>query len=265
RGFQLADLPASSLRPLELQASSALFLAASLTIAMSRCCTATELINKRIYSSCLLSLLLSLIVFALFRGVTSSCALLMCSLVASLLWIRLPHFRSQRFSFVFLVAFAAILLSIMVDLRFFLLKYLLLPFISADMTNGRHEILSSWLFSFGASPPVFFGSQPGVPFDFFAHNLILDSMIKDGLLAAASLLLFIVVTFVYLLIDYIKALDKYSFLCFTLFVLMSIPAVLQPVQFSHAFAFLLSIVAVGVLTSMSVHQSSFNVLTAEES
>lgn len=265
RGFQLADLPASSLRPLELQGSSALFLSASLTISMSSCCAANEPTNKRILYSSLLSLLLSLIVFALFRGVTASCAVLMSSLVASLLWIKLPNFRSQRFSFAFLALFAALLLSIMVDLRFFILKYLLAPFISTDMTNGRHDIFSSWLVLFGASPPVFFGSQPGVPYDFFAHNLIVDSLIKDGLLAASSLLLFLVVTFTYLLIDFIHVPSRYSFLNLTLFILLTIPALLQPVQFSHAFAFLLSIASVGILTSMSVHQPPFTPCPMDES
>ena len=129
------------------------------------------------------------------------------------------------------------------------MKFLVVPLYSSDIANGRAALLRSWFVDFGQENPLLVGAQPSVPADFFAHNLIFDSLIKDGSLAASSLLLFSISIFCCLLCNLFKNPDKRAILALSQLCLMAIPALLQPVQFAHAFAFLLSISTSGILVA----------------
>ena len=253
-GFLLYASPASSLRPLEIQGSSGIFLLTSIIIT-AHFLSPNVHVNKRSYFYIsTFSLLLALAGFVCFRGLTSSAALL-----ANLLSMSILHFftivrRMHPFLLVSACSVFAFVLSLFVDFRFLILRYILAPFVSGDIGNGRLTLLHRWLADHGQSPPALLGPHSSVPIDFFAHNLFLDSLIKDGILAASALLLYCTLSFVFLVRDFCRYYDKYRFLNLLLFLLMSVPALLQPVQFAHAFCFLLSIATVGVLTSMSVGQ-----------
>ena len=245
----LADFPASSLRPIEIQASSGGFL----LIAIINCCLFSYYSGDRkrfnpafLYS---LSLSLSLISFASFRGVTSG-SVFVLNVVSVFIILVLPVIRRLGLFLIGLsVAFSSMALTLILDFRFLFLKFLVVPLYSSDIANGRATLLSSWVASYGQERPVLVGAQPSVPADFFVHNIVFDSLIKDGYLAASSLLLFGVFTFFFLLRHLSKGYEMRSFLCVLQFCLMAIPALLQPVQFSHAFAFILSIATVGILVS----------------
>ena len=245
----LADSPASSLRPIEIQASSGGFL----MIAIINCCLSGFSIGdrKRLYSISLyiLSLALSLISLACFRGATSA-SVFVLNVVSIFLLFVLPVIR--RFG-LFIIglsgAFSILVLTLMLDFRFLFLKFIVVPLYSSDIANGRAALLSGWIANYGQEGPLLVGSQPSVPADFFAHNIIFDSLIKDGSFAASSLILFGVSIFFFLLRDLSKGYEARSFLNVLQFCLMAIPALLQPVQFSHAYAFLLSISTLGILVS----------------
>ena len=245
----LADSPASTLRPIEIQASSAGFL----LMAIINCClfNYSSKGHKRFYQIFLyvLSLAFSLISFACFRGATSA-SVFVLNVVSIFIILVLPVIR--RFN-LFLIgtslAFSALGLSLVLDFRFLFLKFLVLPLYSSDTANGRATLLSSWIANYGQERPVFVGAQPSVPPEFFAHNIIFDSLIKDGSLAASSLLLFCALTFFFLLKHLSKGYGTRGCLNVLQFCLMTLPALLQPVQFSHAFAFILSIATLGILVS----------------
>ena len=245
----LADSPASSLRPIEIQASSGGFL----LIAIINCCLFVRSSGRRrgFYpiSLYILSFALSLISLACFRGATSAFVFVL-NVFSILIIFVMPVIR--RFS-VFIVglsvAFSALALALILDYRFLFLKLLVAPLDSSDFANGRAALLSTWIVNYGQDRPGLVGAQPSVPADFFAHNIIFDSLIKDGSLAASSLFLFGVCTFFFLLLHLSKGYEMRSFLGVLQFCLMAIPALLQPVQFSHAFAFLLSIATLGILLS----------------
>jgi len=250
----LADSPASSLRPIEIQASSGGFL----LIAIINCCLFdySSGDRKRFSSVSLyiLSLALSFISLACFRGVTSAFVFIF-NVFSIFIVFALPVIR--RFSLFIAglsLASAALALTLFLDFRFLFLKFLVAPLYSSDIANGRTALLSSWIANYGQERPLLIGAQPSVPADFFAHNVIFDSLIKDGSLAASSLLLFGVFAFFYLLRHLFKGYETCSFLCVLQFCLMAIPALLQPVQFSHAFAFLLSIATLGILVSWPKRQ-----------
>ena len=247
--LHLSDSPASSLRPIEILASSGGFL----LIAIINCClfTFSSGDRKRLYqiSLYILSLALSLISFSCFRGVTSA-SVFVLNVVSTFLLFVLPVIRRFGLLIVGLfIAFSSLALTLVVDFRFLLLKFLVVPLASSDIANGRAALLNSWIANYGQERPLLLGAQPFVPADFFAHNIIFDSLIKDGSFAASSLLLFGVSIFFFLLRHLSKGYEARSFLNFLQFCLMAIPALLQPVQFSHSFAFLLSISTLGILVS----------------
>ena len=246
---QLAESPASSLRPIEIQASSGGFL----LIAIINCCLFNKLSgnHKRLYPVFLyiLSLGLSLISFACFRGATSA-SVFVFNFVSIFLLFVLPVIRRISLFLIGLsVTLSAIVLTLILDFRFLFLKFLVVPLYSSDIANGRLALLSRWITEYGKESPLLIGAQPSVPADFFSHNIIFDSLIKDGSLAASSLLLFALSISLFLLQDLFKGYEIFSFLNLLQFCLMAIPALLQPVQFSHAFAFLLSISTLGILVS----------------
>ena len=251
----LADSPASSLRPIEIQASSGAFL----VVALINSCLFRKFSGdaNRLYkiSIFILSLALSLISLACFRGVTSA-SVLVLNIVSAILLLT-PSVNSSRFG-LFLIgltmAFSALALTLILDFRFLFLKFLVVPLYSSDIGNGRAVLLKSWIVSYGREPPLLIGAQPSVPTDFFAHNIVVDSLIKDGSVAASSILLFGIVVFFCLSRRLFEEFDKRGFLNLLQFCLMTIPALLQPVQFSHAFAFLLSISTLGILVSRPVDQ-----------
>lgn len=254
-GFLLSTSPDSSLRPYEIQASSGIFFLTALAISQeSRHSIAS---SKYTLKSCasryiLLSVVvLSMISFICFRGITSASALLSSTASLCILYLvpRMHNYGGLKtliLSAVFVLGVSRVL-----DFRFFVLKYIVSPFVSHDIANGRLNILRSWIVDYSGEPIRLIGSQPNVPVDFFAHNLILDSMIKSGLIPAATIFLFCTLSFVYLLRDCLKFFDKYRFLNLFVFCLLAIPSLLQPVQYSNAFAFLLAISTVAILTSMS--------------
>ena len=245
----LAQSPASSLRPIEIQASSGGFL----LIAIANCCLSTLSSGdrKKLYpiSLYILSLALSLISLACFRGATSA-SVFVLNVVSIFLVFVLPVIRRFGLFIIGLsVAFSILALTLMLDFRFLFLKFLVSPFYSSDLANGRASLLRSWIANYGQENPLLVGAQPSVPSDFFVHNIIFDSLIKDGSLAASSLLLFGISTFFFLLRHLSKGYEMCGFLGVLQFCLMAIPAQLQPVQFSHAFAFLLSIATLSILVS----------------
>ena len=247
--MHLSDSPASSLRPIEIQASSAGFL----LIAIINCClfTFSSGDRKRLcpISLYIFSLVLSLISFACFRGITSA-SVFVLNVVSTFLLLVLPVIRRFGLFMVGLfVAFSALALTLILDFRFLLLKLLVVPLESSDIANGRAALLNSWIANYGQEPPLLLGAQPSVPVDFFAHNIIFDSLIKDGSLAASSLLLFGVSILFFLLRHLSREYETLSFLNVLQFCLMATPALLQPVQFSHAYAFLLSVAALGIIVS----------------
>lgn len=247
--MQIADSPASSLRPIEIQAASGGFF----LIAIINCCLFgnTSGDQKRLYPIALytFSLVLSLFSLACFRGVTSA-SVFVLNLASIFLLYVLPTIRRFGLFLIGLsVAFSALALTLIIDFRFLLLKFLVVPLHSSDIANGRAALLRRWFVDYGQEHPLLIGAQPSVPADFFAHNLIFDSLIKDGSLAASSLLLFGVSIFFILLRHLSKGFDTRSFLNILQFCLMALPALLQPVQFSHAFAFLLSIATLGIIAS----------------
>lgn len=251
----LADSPASSLRPIEIQASSGGYL----LIAIMNCCLFTNSSGHRtrLYpaSFYIFSLALSLISLTCFRGVTSA-SVFVLNLVSIFLLFVLPVIR--RFSLFLIglsVGVSALALTLITDFRFLFLKFLVVPLYSSDLANGRAALLRSWFADYGLEHPLLVGNQPSVPADFFAHNIIFDSLIKDGSLAASSLLLFCVSIFFFLVRHISKGYETRSFLNILQFCLMAIPALLQPVQFSHAFAFLLSISTLGILVSWPYGQT----------
>ena len=247
--IHLSDSPASTLRPIEIQASSAGFL----LIAIFNCCLSTLPGKERIrlypISLYILSLALSLISFACFRGVTSATVFALNVFSTYLLFVLPVVRRFGLFTLGLFGAFSALALTLILDFRFLLLKFLVVPLDSSDIANGRAALLNSWIANYGHEPPLLLGAQPSVPVDFFAHNIIFDSLIKDGSLAASSLLLFGVSIFFFLLRHLSKGYETRSFLNVLQFCFMAIPALLQPVQFSHSYAFLLSIAALGILVS----------------
>lgn len=251
KGFQFADLPASSLRPLEFQASSGVFLLTAMSNAASF--TLSTRRHKRylpVHIS-IVSLVLSLIAFICFQGATSALGFLL-NLVSVFILYAIPSIR--RFSsFLFgALAFCFVFaLTLVLDFRFLFLKFLVVPIFSNDIANGRASLLRAWITDFGQESPPYIGSQSSVPADFFTHNIVLDSLIKDGSIAASSLLLFGLVVFLCLFRDLLDRFDGCRLLNFLQFCLMTIPALLQPVQFAHAFAFLLSIATLGILISSS--------------
>ena len=245
----LADAPASSLRPIEIQASSGGFF----LMAIINSCFFNNLYGARkrfyIIPPYTLSLALSLISFACFRGATSA-SVFVLNIVSMFFLFALPVLR--RFSLALIglsVAFSALALTLILDFRFFFLKFLVVPLYSSDIANGRAALLRSWFADYGQEPPLLIGPQPSVPDDFFAHNIIFDSLIKDGSLAASSILLFGVVIFLCLLRNLSEGSEVRNLLGVLQFCLMAIPALLQPIQFSHAFAFLLSISTLAILVS----------------
>ena len=244
----LAGSPASSLRPLEIQASSGLFL---LTAISNYCLFQDSCRDQKEpfpISISLLSLTLSLISLACFRGVTSA-SVLVLNFVSVFLFV-LPVIR--RFSLLLIgltIAFCTLALTLILDFRFLFLKFIFVPLFSSDIANGRAVLLKNWIAGYGQEPPLLVGAQPSVPADFFAHNIIFDSLIKDGSLAASSMFLFGVVVFFCLLRRLSGGFEICRFLNALQFCLMAIPALLQPVQFSHAFAFILSISTFGILVS----------------
>ena len=245
----LADSPASSLRPIEIQASSGGFL----LIALINCCLSGLFIGhrKRLYSISLyiLSLALSLISLACFRGATSA-SVFVINVVSIFLLFVVPVIRRFGLFIIGLFgAFSILVLTLMLDFRFLFLKFIVVPLYASDIANGRAALLSSWIANYGQESPLLVGAQPSVPADFFAHNIIFDSLIKDGSFAASSLLLFGISILFFLLRHLSKGYETHSFLNVLQFCLMAIPALLQPVQFSHAYAFLLSISTLGILVS----------------
>ena len=250
----LADSPASSLRPIEIQASSGGFL----LIAIINCCLSSYSYGdrKRLYLLPLyiLSLALSLISLACFRGATSA-SVFVLNLASIFLLLVLPVIRNISLLLIGLFVFSsALALTLILDFRFLFLKFLVVPLFSSDFANGRAALLSSWIADYGQQQPLLVGAQPSVPEDFFAHNIIFDSLIKDGSLAASSLLLFGILIFFFLLRHLSNGYEIRALLCVFQFCLMAIPALLQPVQFSHAFAFLLSIATLGILVSCPSRQ-----------
>ena len=256
RGFFLLDLPASSLRPLEIQASSSIFLMTSMVILSSL--QSSFIRSERNYSLYLniTSFSLSFLSFVCFRGAASASCLAV-NIIALLLLFFLP-LMSTYGSFVSLlpIALVVLVLSLVLDLRFVFLKYVVTPFVANDLGNGRLNLLQSWITDYGHEPLRVIGAQPNVPLDFFAHNLIIDSMIKDGLVTASALLLFGSTAFLFLLCDLFRDFNKYTVLSLSLFIFMALPAFVQPVQFAHAFSFLISISTVAILTSLSVESPS---------
>jgi len=245
----IAHAPASSLRPIEIQASSGGFL----LIAIINCCLSpfSSGDRKRFGPICpyILSLALSTISLACFRGVTSA-SVFALNVLSTFLICVLPVIR--RFSLFLVglfVAFSALALTLILDFRFLFLKFLVVPLESSHIANGRAALLNSWISNYGQQRPLLIGAQPSVPADFFAHNIIFDSLIKDGSLAASSLLLFGVLICFFLFRHLSKVYETRSFLNVLQFCFMVIPALFQPVQFSHAFSFLLSISALGILVS----------------
>ena len=118
--MNLAESPASTLRPIEIQASSGGFL----LIAILNCCLFTHSSGdrKRTYPASLyvLSLSLSLISFACFRGVTSA-SVFVLNLVSIVTVFVLPVIR--RFGVYIIgasLAFSALFLSLILDFRFVL-------------------------------------------------------------------------------------------------------------------------------------------------
>ena len=252
RGFLLSDSPASSLRPLEIQASSSIFWMTSIVIFASSQFSFSR--SLRCYSLYLniLSFSLSFFSFVCFRGAASASCLAM-NIFTMLVLFFLPLMRAYGpFVSVFPLALVMLVLSLMLDLRFVFLKYIILPFVTDDLGNGRLNLLQSWIIDYGHEPLRLIGAQPTVPPDFFSHNLILDSLIKDGLVPASALLLFGLTAFLFLLRDLLQDINKYTVLSLSLFVLMTLPSLVQPVQFAHAFSFLVSISTVAVLTSLSL-------------
>ena len=250
----LADSPASSLRPIEIQASSGGFLVIAIinSYLFQQSIRDQKRLNPIFVS--ILSLALSLISLASFRGVTSA-SVFVLNLVSAFLLFALPVIR--RFS-LFLtgltLAFSALALTLILDFRFLFLKFLVVPLYSSDIANGRAVLLKNWIAGYGQEHPLLVGAQASVPADFFAHNIIFDSLIKDGSLAASSILLFGIVVFFCLVRRLSERFEMRSFLNALQFCLMAIPALLQPVQFSHAFAFLLSISTFGILVSSPAGQ-----------
>ena len=229
------------------QASSGGFL----LIAILNCCLFAHSSGDRKNTASLyvLSLSLSLISFACFRGVTSA-SVFVLNVVSIVTVFVLPVIR--RFGVYIIgasLAFSALFLSLILDFRFLFLKFLVVPLYSSDIANGRAALLRSWIANYGQERPLLVGAQSSVPAEFFAHNIIFDSLIKDGSLAASSLLLFGVFTFFFLLRRLAKGYETCGFLNLLQFCFMALPALLQPVQFSHAFAFLLSIATLGILVS----------------
>ena len=153
------------------------------------------------------------------------------------------------------LAFVVLVLSLVLDLRFVFLKYIVSPFVTNDLGNGRLDLLQSWINDYGHEPLRVIGAQSTVPLDFFAHNVIVDSLIKDGLVPASALLLFGATAFIFLLRDVLQDFNKYTVLNLSLLILMSLPALVQPVQFAHSFSFLVSISTVAILTSLSLGSS----------
>ena len=245
----LVDSPASSIRPLELQASSGVFF---LTAINTYCLFQNPIGDqKRLYPAFLtiVTAVLSLISFSCFRGITSGSVFLLNIVSVFSLYV-LPGIRRYNLFLIGLsIAFSALALTPILDFRFFFLKLLVNPIFSNDIANGRVALLNRWLSEYGEEPPLLVGAQSSVPADFFAHNVIFDSIIKDGTLAASSIFLFALVLSFFLLRNLFQRHDMRSFLNALQFFLMAIPALLQPVQFSHAFAFLLSISTFGILAS----------------
>ena len=245
----LADSPASSLRPMEIQVSSAGFLLAALlncSLLRSPIGARNRLCTISLYTC---SLVLSLISLACFRGATSASVFIL-NLVSIFFLFVLPVLqRSNPFLIVLFATVSSLALTLILDFRFLFLKFLVVPLYSSDIANGRAALLTNWIANYGQQPPLLIGSQPSVPSDFFAHNIILDSLIKDGTLAASSLLLFAALTFFFLLWNLSKGYEARGSLALVQFCFMAVPALLQPVQFSHAFAFLLSIATLGILVS----------------
>ena len=253
-GYNLSDSPISSLRPFEIQASSAIFFLTALGISNSLR-GLSGLFQANLSRLLFLSVsILSFATFVCFRGATSACALFINSIVVLLTCI-LPAMRGFT-PFLLGLPFAcfALALTAVLDLRFLFLKYLIAPFSAENLANGRLSLMHTWIADYGREPLRVIGSQARVPMDFFAHNLIVDSMIKDGLIPAAACFLFFSLGIFFLVSDISRRFDKYRFLNLLLLLLMTIPALLQPVQFSHAFAFLLSISTVSVLVSVPINQ-----------
>ena len=251
RGFLLSDSPASSLRPLEIQASSSIFLMTSMVISTSL--QSSFIRPERNYSLYLniASFSLSFFSFVCFRGAASASCLTM-NIITILLLFFLPLMSAYgSFVSVLPLALFVLFLSLVLDLRFVFLKYIVSPFVTNDLGNGRLNLLQSWITDYGHEPLRVIGAQPTVPLDFFAHNLIIDSMIKDGLVPASALLLFGSTAFLFLLRDLFRDFNRYTVLSLSLFILMVLPALVQPVQFAHAFSFLISISTVAILTSLS--------------
>ena len=252
RGFLLSDLPASSLRPLEIQASSSIFLMTAMVISISF--HSSFIRSDKNYSLYLniISFFLSFFSFVCFRGAASASCLAM-NIIALFLLVLLPLMSTYGLLVSVLpLALLVLVLSLVLDLRFVFLKYIVSPFFAKDLGNGRLNLLQSWINDYGHEPLRVIGAQPTVPLDFFAHNLIIDSMIKDGLLPASALLLFGFTALLFLLRDLFLDFNKYTVLSLSLYILMALPALVQPVQFAHAFSFLVSISTVAILTSLSL-------------
>lgn len=257
RGLLLHDFPASSLRPFEIQATSGCFLLAAITILLARLQTKDHIVPGSSIRLSLYTMFLAGIVFVSFKGVTSAASMLVCLAIFVVLTFLSSAKNGRRtlFMCIPLAVFAsAVLLSF--DARFFLLKYVLMPFTSPDTANGRMSLISLLFSDYSLDALPYIGPHVPVPSDFFAHNLILDSMIKDGLFPAASLLLFCCSVFFFLVSDFVKRPDHYRGLNVLLFIFMSLPALLQPVQFAHAFGFLLSIATVAILMGSSLGASN---------
>lgn len=256
KGTQFADLPASSLRPLEFQASSGVFLLTAICNSYSFK-QLTKLHGKSLpfYASST-SFVLSLISFICFRGTTSAFGFLLNTVSMFIFYVAPFARRFSSFLLASLVAFFVFGLTLVLDFRFIFLKLLVVPLFSNDLANGRASLIRTWFADYGQEPTLYLGSQSSVPSNFFTHNIIFDSLIKDGSIPAASFLLFGFVIFLCLFRDLLDRYDNFRFLSVLQFCLMVIPALLQPVQFSHAFAFLLSIGTLGILTSGSMVQSA---------
>lgn len=252
RGFLLSDSPASSLRPLEIQASSSIFLMTSIVISTSFQSSSIRFDRHYSFYLNIVSFFLSFFSFVCFRGAASASCLAI-NIITLFLLSFLP-LMSAYGSFVSVLPLALVVLSLslVLDLRFVFLKYIVSPFVTNDLGNGRLTLLQNWITDYGHEPLRVFGAQPTVPNDLFAHNLIIDSMIKDGLVPASALLLFGFTAFVFLLRDLFQDFNKYTVLSLSLYILMALPALVQPVQFAHAFSFLISISTVAILTSMSL-------------
>ena len=246
RGLVMSSLPASTLRPLEVQSASGVFLTLSVIVLFAQRIGPCRkgILTILPLSTC--SLLLSSSAFLTFRGLTSGISLV-ASIVVSYLLLCTPlgHLVGRRIPFVFA---AILILSLFLDLRFILLKYLLAPWISSDASNGRFQLLLQ-LLSNSSSTPRYVGPLPGISPDFFAHNLIIDSAIKDGLLAASSLSLFLLAASFFIFKDLAVVHHRYNALKAVILLCMALPAMLQPVQFANSFSFLLSISTVGLLAS----------------